>query len=419
MGTTSKRKHHSLTGRITLELMAKAFKRVKRNKGAAGVDGVSIEQFEKKLGVHLPELMRLMKQRHRYHPKPNRRTWIPKGISRRKDAPMRPLGIPGVRDRVAQEVVRQLLEPLFEPKFHPHACGFRPGRSCHTAIQLVLQAKKEGRHIVVDADIKGFFDHLPQDVIMKAVGEEIADGNILEIIRKFLGAGVMEDGKFIDTTRGTPQGGVISPLLANIVLNHLDWALHHAGFYFVRYADDFVILCHTTQEAEKALALVRAILQELGLTLSEEKTKITSFQAHFDFLGFTFKTNAVAMRQKAVEKFKENVRIITRRNNGRSLQETIGELNALLRGTLNYFAKPYTNVLGTLFVWDKWIRHRLRYWKYKRTRLGVTQRRQTSRRWFDRKGLVSMHELALSKNATFPAMGIGCGIARCEKFARR
>jgi len=217
----------------------------------------------------------------------------------------------------------------------------------------------------------------------------------------------MEDGTFIDTTRGTPQGGVISPLLANIVLNRLDWALDEAGFYFVRYADDFVILCRTTQEAEKALALLRATLQELGLTLNEEKTKITSFAEHFDFLGFTFKTNAVAMRQKAVEKFKENVRKITRRNNGRSLPETIEELNARLRGTVNYYAKPYTHVLGKLFVWDKWVRHRLRYWKYKRTRLGVKQRRQTSVRWFEKKGLVTMHALALSKNATFPTMGIG------------
>jgi len=407
MGTTAKRKHHSLTGRITIDLMARAFKRVKRNKGAAGVDGVSIEQFEKNLGMNLAELMRLMKQRHRYNPKPNRRTWIPKGSSRRKDAPLRPLGIPGVRDRVAHEVVRQLIEPIFEPKFHPHSCGFRPKRGCHSAVQLVLQAKKEGLGIVVDADIKGFFDNLPQDVIMKAVADEVADGNILEIIRKFLGAGVMEDGKFIDTTRGTPQGGVISPLLANIVLNRLDWALDEAGFYFVRYADDFVILCRTTQEAEKALTLVRAMLQELGLALSEEKTKITSFEQQFDFLGFTFKSAHVAMRQKAVEKFKDNVRNITQRNQGRSLKMIIDDLNPLLRGTVNYYAKPYTHVLGKLFVWDKWVRHRLRYCKFKRTRLGVKQRRRTSIRWFESKGLLSMHALALSKNATFPTMGTG------------
>ncbi len=397
MGMAGNLKHHSLTGRITIDLMARAFKRVKRNKGAAGIDRVSIEQYEKNLGMNLAELMRLMKQRHRYNPKPNRRVWIFKTLSRRKNAPLRPLGIPGVRDRVAQEVVRQLLEPIFEPKFHPHSCGFRPNRGCHTAVQLVLEAKKQGLTIVVDADIKGFFDNLPQEVIMKAVCEEVADGNILEIIRKFLGAGVMEDGKFIDTTRGTPQGGVISPLLANIVLNRLDWALEHAGFYFVRYADDFVILCRSLHDAEKALALVRTILAELGLSLNEEKTKITSFKEHFDFLGFTFKSNAVVMRQKAVEKFKEKVRHITRRTNGKSLDETIAELNALRRGVVNYYAKPYTRVLQRCREWDKWVRHRLRYWKFKRARIGYHQRRRTSIRWFTRKGLVGMHELACQR----------------------
>lgn len=397
MGMAGKLKHHSLTGRITIELLAKAFKSVKRNKGAAGVDRVSIAQYENNLGMNLAELMRVMKQRHRYQPQPNRRVWIPKTFRRRKNSPLRPLGIPGVRDRVAQEVVRQLLEPIFEPKFHPHSTGFRPNRGCHTAVQLVLEAKKQGLRIVVDADIKGFFDNLPQDVIMKAVCEEVADGNILEIIRKFLGAGVMEDGKFFDTTRGTPQGGVISPLLANIVLNRLDWALEHAGFYFVRYADDFVILCRTLPDAEKALALVRTILAELGLTLSEEKTKITSFDEHFDFLGFTFKSNAVVMRQKAAEKFKEKVRHITRRTNGKNLDQTIAELNALLRGVVNYYAKPYTRVREQFRLWDKWTRHRLRYWKFKRTRIGYAQRRRTSIRWFNRKGLVSMHELACQR----------------------
>jgi group II intron reverse transcriptase/maturase len=388
MGMAGKLKHHSLTGRITIELLANAFKSVKRNKGAAGVDRVSITQYENNLGMNLAELMRVMKQRHRYKPQPNRRVWIPKTFRRRKNSPMRPLGNPGVRDRVAQEVVRQLLEPIFEPKFHPHSTGFRPNRGCHTAVQLVLDAKKQGLRIVVDADIKGFFDNLPQDVIMKAVCEEVADGNILEIIRKFLGAGVMEDGKFIDTTRGTPQGGVVSPLLANIVLNRLDWALQRAGFYFVRYADDFVILCRSLPDAEKALALVRTILAELGLSLSEEKTKITSFEEHFDFLGFTFKSNAVVMRQKATEKFKEKVRHITRRTNGKSLDQTIAELNTLLRGVVNYYAKPYTRVRQQCRLWDKWVRHRLRYWKFKRTRIGYAQRRRTSIRWFNRKGLV-------------------------------
>lgn len=397
MGTTNKFKHHSLTGRITSDLMARAFKSVKRNKGAAGVDRVSIEQYENNLGMNLAELMRLMKQRGRYHPKPNRRVWIPKTISRRKDSPMRPLGIPGVRDRVAQEVVRQLLEPIFEPLFHPHSCGFRPKRGCHSALELVLQAKKAGLTVVVDADIKGFFDNLPHEVIMNAVCEQVADGNILEILRKFLGAGVLEDGKLIDTTRGTPQGGVISPLLANIVLNRLDWAFEAAGFFFVRYADDFVILTRTRPEAEKALALATAILAELGLATSEEKTKITSFDEHFDFLGFTFKSNVVVMRQKAAEKFKEKIRNLTRRTNGKSLAQMLEELNPLLRGTVNYFAKPYTHVRQTFFVWDKWVRHRVRYWKFKRARLGFKQRRQTSLAWMKNKGLVSMYELACQR----------------------
>jgi len=397
MGTTNKFKHHSLTGRITSELMAHAFKSVKRNKGAAGVDRVSITEYENNLGMNLAELMRLMKQRGRYHPKPNRRVWIPKTSSRRKDSPMRPLGIPGVRDRVAQEVVRQLLEPIFEPLFHPHSCGFRPKRGCHSAIELVLKAKAAGLTVVVDADIKGFFDNLPHEVIMNAVCEQVADGNILEILRKFLGAGVLEDGKLIDTTRGTPQGGVISPLLANIVLNQLDWALDAAGFFCVRYADDFVILTRTRPEAEKALALAKAILAELGLALSEEKTKITSFDEHFDFLGFTFKSNVVVMRQKAAEKFKEKIRNLTRRTNGKSLAQMIEVLNPLLRGTVNYFAKPYTHVRQTFFVWDKWVRHRVRYWKFKRTRLGFKQRRRTSLRWMKNKGLISMYELACQR----------------------
>ncbi|MGH7492597.1 MAG: group II intron maturase-specific domain-containing protein [bacterium] len=181
------------------------------------------------------------------------------------------------------------------------------------------------------------------------------------------------------------------------MLNRLDWALEQAGFYFVRYADDFVILCRTLPDAEKALALVRTILAELGLALSEEKTKITSFDEHFDFLGFTFKSNAVVMRQKATEKFKEKVRHITRRTNGKSLDQTIAELNALLRGVVNYYAKPYTRVREQFRLWDKWVRHRLRYWKFKRTRIGYAQRRRTSIRWFNRKGLVSMHELACQR----------------------
>lgn len=402
MGRKAKRKHHSLTGRITVELMAKAFKAVKKNRGAAGVDRVSINAYEKNLGRNLDELMRLMKQR-RFQPKPNRRVFIPKTAG--KNAPKRPLGIPTVRDRTAQEVIRQLIEPIFEPLFHPNSHGFRPKRGCHTAVKSILEAKNKGLKVVVDADIKAFFDNIPHEVIMKALGQQIADGNILTIIEKFLGAGVLEDGKIIDTAKGTPQGGVISPLLANIVLNQVDWALDEAGLEFVRYADDLVILCRSLQQAEKALALLRKELSKIGLALNEEKTNISSFKEHFDFLGFTFKPNAIAIRKKAQEKFKDEVRMITKRTNGKSIQQTIELLNPLLRGTANYYAKPYTNVRYTLDRWDRWVRHRLRYHKFRRTRLGFKQRRRTTNKWFARKGLISMHALALSKNVEKPGTG--------------
>lgn len=218
------------------------------------------------------------------------------------------------------------------------------------------------------------------------------------MIEKFLGAGILEDGKFIDTKRGTPQGGVISPLLANIVLNQVDWALDKAGFIFVRYADDLVILCLSHQHAEKAWSLLRKELSKIGLALNDEKTKISSFKEHFDFLGFTFKSNAVAIRKKAQEKFKDKVRIITKRTNGKNIQQTIEMLNPLLRGTVNYYAKPYTNVRYILDRWDRWVRHRLRYHKFRRTRLGLKKRMRTPNKWCARKGLITMHALALSKN---------------------
>jgi len=235
----AKIKAHSLTGRITETLMLTAFRNVKRNRGAAGIDKVSIRLFESNLGQNLLALMRQLKSRT-FKPLPLRRVWIPKG-----DGKTRPLGIPAVRDRIAQEVLRLLLSPLFEPIFHDDSYGFRPARNCHAAVQRVLQLHRQGYTQVLDADIKGFFDNIPHAVIMAGVAAEVADGNILGLVERFLKAGVMEEGVFRPTAVGTPQGGVISPLLANIALNGLDWQLHDAGFRFVRYADDFVVLCKT------------------------------------------------------------------------------------------------------------------------------------------------------------------------------
>ncbi len=201
-----KTKVHSLTGRITPGLMREAFKSVKRNRGAAGIDKVSVEMFEANLDENLDALMRDLKTRGAFKPKPLRRVFIPKGKGK-----WRPLGIPAVRDRIAQEVLRRLLSPIFEPLFHEDSFGFRPGRSCHLALERVLELWREGHKVVLDADIKGFFDNIPHSVIMTGLTKVIADGNILGLVERFLRAGVMENGVFKPTSIGTPQGGVISP----------------------------------------------------------------------------------------------------------------------------------------------------------------------------------------------------------------
>jgi group II intron reverse transcriptase/maturase len=229
--------------------MLKAFKAVKKNRGAAGIDKVTIQSFELNLNQNLLSLMKELKQ-GTYQPAPLKRVYIPKG-----DGKVRPLGIPRIRCRIAQEVVRRLISPTFERRFHNNSFGFRPGRNCHQAVERALQYAQQRCRYVVDVDIKGFFDNIPHDLIMKSVAAKIADGNILNLIEKFLNSGVMEEGELKPTLKGTPQGGVISPLLANIALDHLDWFLDGQELRFVRYADDFVILCRTKPEAERALEL--------------------------------------------------------------------------------------------------------------------------------------------------------------------
>jgi group II intron reverse transcriptase/maturase len=220
--------------------------------------------------------------------------------------------------------------------------------------------------MVLDADIQGFFDNLAHSIIMAAVAAEVADGNILRLVERFLTAGVMEDGVFKPTTIGTPQGGVISPLLANIVLNHLDWKLHAAGYRFVRYADDFVVLCQDQQQAQEALALVTRVLEsDLGLQLSPEKTKITTYGKGYDFLGFHLSTRSRRMREKSVLKFKAKVRELTERHRNLD-REAIKELNQVIRGTANYFAAAFSTCRWSFQKLDSWIRMRLRAMKLKR-----------------------------------------------------
>ncbi len=357
-----KQKVHSLTGRITERLMSEAFKAVKRNRGAAGIDKVSIGMFEENLEANLASLMKDLKTRGTFVPKPLRRVWIAKDPQGTK---FRPLGIPAVRDRVAQEVIRRLLAPIFEPLFHDCSFGFRPKRNCHSAIQRVLAYHDAGYCITLDADISGFFDNIPHKLIVDAVAEEVADGNILNLIERFLAAGVMENGIFKPTSIGTPQGGVISPLLANIVLNKLDWRLEQAGYRFVRYADDFVVVCQTREQANAALTLVESVMTDLGLKLSPEKTKIASYGKGYDFLGFRLSKKSRTMRAKSLEKFKTKVKEITKRSHNLEAS-VIEKLNQVIRGTANYFATKFATCIHLFQQLDKWIRMRIRCMKFKR-----------------------------------------------------
>ena len=379
-----RQKFHSLTGRISPTLMHDAFRAVKRNKGKAGVDRISIELFAQQLEQNLTALMRDLKDGS-FRPAPVLRKYIDKGNGK-----LRPLGIPTVRDRVAQEVLRRLLSPLFEPLFHNHSHGFRPGRSCHSAMEQMLEIWRDGHRHVLDADISGFFDNIPHRVVLQGLRNVVADGNILNLVEKFLTAGVMEDGVVQTTTLGTPQGGVLSPLLANIALNFLDWHLDELGIRFVRYADDFVVLCRTELQAKEAQIQVEQFLQELELSLSPTKTKITTFRKGFVFLGFAINSFSVKMREKSVENFKSKVRTITGRSNNLDAQ-VIAKLNALMRGVQRYFGTHFSTCAVQFRLLDEWVRMRLRCQKLK-----CKSRRHNCRvkdAYFERRGLVTLREL--------------------------
>jgi RNA-directed DNA polymerase len=378
-------KAHSLTGRINLISLEDSFRCVRRNRGAAGIDRVSIQLYELQLLQNLEALERHLKG-GTYQSLPLRRVHIQKGNS----GETRPLGIPAVADRVAQEMVRRLLNPLFEGVFHDDSYGFRQFRGCHMAVLKVLELKRLGYQYVLDADIKGFFNNIPHHVIMNGVCDLVADGNILYLVERFLKAGVMEDGVFSSTDLGTPQGGVISPLLANITLNSLDWALHNAGFRFVRYADDFVVLAKSQAKVCEAHDLVQQHLASIGLSLSAEKTKVTTMRQGFAFLGFDIAGRSVQMRHKSVEKFKDKVRALTPRHQNLSAQIVV-KLNQVVRGTANYFDTSFSHCRDLFRTLDRWIRMRLRCMKFKRKR--KTDNWRVRLKHFRRMGLLSLRDV--------------------------
>jgi RNA-directed DNA polymerase len=341
----------------TLEL---AWEKVKCNAGACGVDGITIGRFDKDSQSRLLAVSEQIK-RGTYQPKPVKRVWIDKPGSAEK----RPLGIPTVTDRVVQAAVRMVIEPIFENRFAKHSYGFRPGCGCKDALRRVEELLRAGNTHVVDVDIKGYFDAIPHDRLMALVREHIADGRVLGLIEGFLKQGVIEGENWQEAKDGTPQGGVISPLLANIYLNPLDWLMAGLGFEMVRYADDMVVLCRSHQEAQTALEKLREWMTQAGLTLHPDKTRTVDMNladSHFDFLGYRFKRSRRGrliklVRPKSLRKLRESIKPRTRRNNGRSMEAIVADINRTLTGWYAYFKHVHPSELDQI---DRWMRVRLR-----------------------------------------------------------
>jgi RNA-directed DNA polymerase len=331
-----------------------AWRKVERNKGASGIDGQSVERFAAGAEPYLAELHETLKC-GLYSPSPVKRVDIPKG-----NGQTRPLGIPTVKDRIVQTALRMAIEPIFETQFREGSYGFRPGRGCKDALREVDRQLKEGYAHVVDADLKSYFDTIPHDRLMAQVAEKISDGRILSLIEGFLRQDVMKEMERWTPTAGTPQGAVISPLLANIYLHPLDLLMEESGYRMVRYADDFVILCRTAEEAAAALRQITAWTAANGLTLHPDKTRIGDARQPgqgFDFLGYRFEGGHRFVREKSLKAFKDKVRAKTGRSRGVSMEQIISGLNPMLRGWFNYFKDAVPSELRLL---DSFIRRRLR-----------------------------------------------------------
>ena len=324
----------------------------KRHRGA-GVDGVTVEGFAKKAEEEIPRLAAELRS-GTYRPRAARRHYIPKPGTTKK----RGLGLPCVRDKVVQEALRSLIEPIFEVEFLDGSHGFRPKRSTGTACERLERHLKEGKVWVVDADISGCYDNIDHEKLLEQVNRRIADGKILKLVRSFLEAGVMEEMKVRYATTGTPQGGVISPLLANIILHAMDEELEARGIAWVRYADDFLLQCETREGAEAALEAVRQILESLGLTLSPEKTRIAHLDEGFDFVGWHYQGHQRWPRVKSVKALRLKLREKTRRLRPGSMEAICGELAPILRGWYNFFRDG--NSGGTFSKVTAWVRRRLR-----------------------------------------------------------
>jgi RNA-directed DNA polymerase len=331
-----------------------AWQHVKSRRGASGIDGVSIERFEARAPSYLGELAEQLKT-DRYRADPVRRVEIAKA-----GGGSRPLGIPSVKDRVVQTALKRVIEPIFESRFSDSSYGFRPGRGCTQALRAVDEWLQLGYTHVVDADLKSYFDSIPHERLMARVSERISDGRVLALIEGWLGQDIVQEMTRWTPTGGTPQGAVLSPLLANIYLHPLDEHLLARGYKMVRYADDFVVLCQSAHEAQQALGEVRAWVRDNGLELNADKTHIGDCRNEgegFEFLGYRFEAGRRHVRRKSLMKLKEAIRTKTRRHRGDAVERIVADLNPVLRGWYGYFKDA---VFSTFAPIDKFVRRRLR-----------------------------------------------------------
>lgn len=405
------RKAHSLIGQVyDPRNLRRAWERVRKNRGAGGVDRISIGRFEEDHGRYLTVLQQRLAD-GRYRPRPVRRVEIDKPGSAAK----RPLGIPTVVDRVCQQALRQVLEPIFEPTFSGVSFGFRPGRSAHAAMRRIWGQLQAGGKWIVDGDIADFFGTISHDRLVALVAERVADSKVLGLIRQTLEAGALRDGVYESAVAGTPQGGVISPLLSNIYLHVFDEWMERAGFQLTRYADDWLIVCRTRAEAERALASACAVLEgELGLRVHPEKTRIVHVSQGFEFLGYKiglgrglrFKQGGSGLyaipRQRSVDRFKDKVRALTRRRIAVPLEELIRDLNLVIRGWGMYYRRA--NVRRLFNRLNMWIVRRIWGWRFKRWR-NAGWRTLPETRLYGEYGLVNLLQLIPSMREYYRQKG--------------
>lgn len=374
-------KWHSLYDKVyRLSNLKAAWKRVKANRGAGGVDQISIDLFARNANERLEKLSEALRT-GTYKPLPVRRTYIPKPGSRER----RPLGIPTILDRIVQTALRNVIEPIFEREFDPGSYGFRPQRGCQGALGQIERLLAAGYVNVVDVDLRKYFDSIPHQGLMNEVAKRIADGRVLDLIEAYLHQGVLEGMKLWTPDKGTPQGAVISPLLANVYLHPVDLAMRQAGYALIRYADDMVVMCRTKEEAEAALVKLRELVEERGLQLHPDKTRLAHLMVRpgFQFLGYVFFDKYRDPRASSKDKLQQGIRAKTKLTNGHSLTDIIQSLNASLRGWFHYFRFCSANSWAWEEI-DKRVRFRLRAILDKRRKKGRQRRRgrgRAHRRW--------------------------------------